>query len=110
MIFSSEMRHHRSIGLRRRRSRELTPGTSGRGILRDPRGALGVSDGEEVLVLTERREPAVVGRTGVSWGTEPEREVDEVAGERVSGSGLLRGMMRGLGAVEGLWLAVRLWA
>jgi hypothetical protein len=61
----------------------------------------------EVALWKERREPEVVGRPGVSW--EPESEVEEVV-ERfpASGSGLLRGIMRGLGAAEGFSLAARL--
>lgn len=135
LIFSSEMRHQRSIGLRRRRSRELTPvGVSrdGRGVLREGCGAdvdelqrpwsavgLLLSEGEaslEEVLWKERRELEVVGRGrgGVSWAAEaeaPESEVEELLVERlplVSGSGLLRGAIRGLGAAEGFSLATRL--
>ena len=77
------MRHQRSFGLRRRRSRELTVGVSweGRGMLWEGRGAAGLQrpwsvvglllpetgdnaclEEREVVLWKERREPEVVGR------------------------------------------------
>jgi hypothetical protein len=74
-------------------------------------------DERENVLWKERRELDVVGRGsggGVSVeGDVPEREVEEVAVDSpllapISGSGLLRGINRGLGACDGFWLATRL--